>query len=303
LEVLAFPSEGLTTRRCAVQYRARRLSREPSEQALQQTPWSGSADAPALLAVVEFDMAGAPDVDGANVLHGHGIGPQTADPAVGRNAELDHREACLSPLACGGSRWASGLKRPCVTWPLSARRICCVACVHVASVKLTASMLHVAVDVNDHLDVSALHHWISFLAHATRGLTFIAHGSTVAADQHLDLAVFQFTPLDRSAHAALLACDGVERVLLLDAVLHLRLEAVAGVVLARSRRGTCHPASAPSRHRWRRAHVLPANHDVGTLRAFVALIAVQGDGLFVDFDLAAVKANRDQGLDQAPAGP
>jgi hypothetical protein len=31
--------------------------------------------------------------------------------------------------------------------------------------------------------------------------------------------------------------------------------------------------------------VLPANHDVGTLRAFVALIAVQGDGFFVDFDL------------------
>jgi hypothetical protein len=47
--------------------------------------------------------------------------------------------------------------------------------------------------------------------------------------------------------------------------------------------------------------VLPADDDVGLLRAFVALVAVERDGFLVDLDLAAVEADRDEGFDQGLA--
>jgi hypothetical protein len=49
------------------------------------------------------------------------------------------------------------------------------------------------------------------------------------------------------------------------------------------------------------ADVLAADDDVGPLRALIALVAVQRDGFFVNFDLAAIETGRDEGFDQGRA--
>jgi hypothetical protein len=49
------------------------------------------------------------------------------------------------------------------------------------------------------------------------------------------------------------------------------------------------------------ADVLLADDNVGPLWPLVALVAVQRDGFLVDFDLAAVEADRDEGFDQGLA--
>jgi hypothetical protein len=107
------------------------------------------------------------------------------------------------------------------------------------------------------------------------GLSFLAHVAhfrvmpcqlPVATDQHLDLAVFKFTALHRTAQAALLAGDGVVRVLLLEAVLHLRIEAMPAIVLADPGAVRSIRQSLPADVIGGAPDMLTANDDVRALR-------------------------------------
>ncbi len=126
-------------------------------------------------------------------------------------------------------------------------------------------------------------------------------GSESPQGHLLEYGVVEHAAFDRAAEGALLPSDGVVGVLLLDAVLHLRVEPVPAVVLADPGPVRAVRQPFPADVVGSLADVLAANDDVGPLRAFITLVAVQRDGLVVRFDLAAVEADRDEGFDQGLA--
>jgi hypothetical protein len=86
---------------------------------------------------------------------------------------------------------------------------------------------------------------------------------SVAADDNLDLAGVEHAAFDRAAEGALLPGNGVVGVLLLDAVLHLRVEPVPAVVLADPGAVRAVRQPLPADIVGGLADVLPADDDVG----------------------------------------